>query len=200
MGTGGIATNGRADQRVLSALLLEVRSLGSDDARRRVFEAVYGELRVIARALMREEREDHTLRPTALVHEAFVRMVEEPHLSWENRAHFFGIASRAMRQILVDHARERAALKRGGGRTRITLDDGALAGGAHAQEVLDLQVALDKLAAVDERSARVAEMHTFAGMGMVEIAEALGLSRRTVAQDWCFAKRWLNRELNGRTS
>ncbi len=146
--------------------------------------------------LMRRERPDHTLRPTALVHEAYLRLVDaSPASPWENRAHFFGIAARAMRQILVDHARERSALKRGGGLQRITLDEPLAAADALDLDILAVHDALDKLAVLDERMARGVELRVFAGLTMTEVAEVLGVSKRTADGDWSVARKWLAKEL-----
>jgi len=188
--------SGVPDRSTITALLLEIHTLGSKDSRNRLFDAVYDELRRMARGLMKDERSDHTLRPTALVHEAFVRMVEEEGLSWENRAHFFGIAARAMHRILVDHARERAALKRGGGLTRVSLSDRIIPGVDGACDLLIIHDALDRFAALDERAAKVAEMRVFAAMTSKEVAHFLGISRRTADGDWITARSWLSRELS----
>jgi RNA polymerase sigma factor (TIGR02999 family) len=165
----------------------------------RLFELVYAELRRMAGGLMRNERPDHTLQPTALVNEAYLRLVEGAPVEWESRAHFFGIAATAMRRILVEHARERATAKRGGGWRRITLDGVIGQSGVTDAEILDLDLALNRLAEMDARMARVVEMHVFAGMGMTEIAHTLRVSERTVHGDWRMARMWLARELSERT-
>ena len=159
---------GSAERSQTTELLLQIRSLGDadSDARERLFTTVYDELRRVATALMRRERAGHTLRPTALVHEAYLRLVRQENVTWENRAHFLGIAARAMRQILVDHAREKSARKRGGDLTRITLDEGLAAENDRVHEIIDLDTALDKLAAESERVARVVEFKVFGGLGM----------------------------------
>jgi len=170
---------------------------GREAAVARIFPIVYDELLGIARHLMRSQRRDSTLRPTALVHEAYLHLVAQDGLSWESRAHFFGIASRAMRQILVDHAREKAASKRGGGLTRVTLDETMAPESVPDFEVLDLDKALEKLATVDPRAARVVEMRVFAGLAMREVAHVLGVSKRTADEDWAMARLFLTRELTG---
>ncbi len=144
---------------------------------------------------MRRERPDHTLRPTALVNEVYLRLVEG-EVSWEGRAQFFGIAARAMRQVLVDHARMRLAAKREGGRTRVTLDDQLpdMTSGPDL-DVIDLNRALEKLSTVSERTARVAEIRLFTGLPMREIASIVGVSKRTVDGDWSMARLWLARAL-----
>lgn len=161
----------------------------------RLLELVYGELHGIARGLMARERADHTLQPTALVHEAWLRLVDAGSLAFKDRAHFLGIAARSMRQILVDHARGRAAAKRGGDRRRVTLVDDLLAGEERALELLALDEAMTRLADLDARAARVAEGRIFAGMTVAELAADLEVSTRTVEGDWTMARLWLGREL-----
>jgi len=189
---------GPADPGDLTSVLLEIGSLSESGAGERLFAAVYQDLHAMAADLMRGERVDHTLRPTALVHEVYLRLIRQPAVCWENRAHFFGIAARAMRQVLVEHARRRAADKRGGGLTRITLGD---AGSDPARdqlcEVLDLHAALDRLATQNARMASVVEFKAFGGLETREIAHVLGVSKRTVENDWTFARMWLARELSG---
>lgn len=159
-----------------------------------LFCAAYGELREIAARLMGRERNDHTLEPTALVNEAFLRLADGASLDWRGRAHFLGIAGRAMRQVLVEHARRRQTAKRGHGWERVTLS--GLAGTVSpAFDLLDLDAALSRLAARDGRIAHVAELRIFAGLTVEEIAGILGTSKRTVDSDWAFAKPWLVREL-----
>jgi RNA polymerase sigma factor (TIGR02999 family) len=156
---------------------------------------VYEELRQLARGKLRGERPDHTLQPTALVHEAYLRLVDARTVSWESRRHFFGTAARAMRQVLVDHARRRDADKRGGAWERVTLDTGVAEEDAGPADVLDLHQALEKLSASDTDLARLVELRFFAGLTLDEAAEALGVSRRKVAKDWSVARLWLKREL-----
>lgn len=160
----------------------------------RAFELLYDELRRLAAALLGRERAGHTLQPTALVHEAYARLVDQRRADWSGRAHFLGIAGQAMRRVLVDHARQRVAAKRGGKQERVTLS--AVPGvDATGFELIELDDALNKLAAESERAARVAELKVFAGLTGEEIAEALGVSRRTVSGDWTVARAWLAREL-----
>jgi RNA polymerase sigma-70 factor (ECF subfamily) len=170
------------------------------EAAGRLFAAVFGELRRLAGGLMRNERTGHTLQPTALVNEAYLRLVDDSKVDWQNRAHFFGAAARAMRRILVDHARNRAAAKRGGGWHRITLDDALAVTTDRDIEILDLDRVLTKLASMDERMARVVELRVFAGMSVEETALILGISVRTIHNDWRVAKMWLARELSGGTA
>ena len=161
----------------------------------RLFELVYNELHDIAVSLLRRERPGHTLRPTALVHEAYLSLVDESAVAWENRMHFFGIAARAMRQILVTHARKRNRVKRGGGWQQVTLDEQLGPETPSFFEILALDEALDKLAGLDKRTARVAEMRLFTGLTMQELATAIGISKRTADGEWSLAKKWLRREL-----
>jgi RNA polymerase sigma factor (TIGR02999 family) len=161
----------------------------------RLLKALYPELKRLAAGLMRRERAGLTLQATALVHEAYMKLVDGAQAGWESRGHFLGIAARAMRQILVDHARSRAAAKRGGGWQRITLDTGLGPDRDAAFEILALHDALDRLAAVDPRAARGVELRVFGGMTVEETAQVLGVSRRTVDADWAMARMWLAREL-----
>jgi RNA polymerase sigma factor (TIGR02999 family) len=163
----------------------------------RIFEIVYNELHRLASGLMHRQRADHTLQPTALVHEAYCRLIDRTRIDWQNRAHFFGIASRAMRDILVNYARRRAAVKRGGDLQKITFDEGLGLGVDSFIEISKLNDALILLEKMDERMAKVIELHVFGGMREVEIAHVLGISRRTVQRDWKAAKLWLRRELSG---
>lgn len=155
---------------------------------------LYGELRRLAAGALGRERRDHTLQPTALVHEAWLRLAGQ-RAGWHNRSHFLGVAAQAMRRVLVDHARRRAAAKRPDPRARLTLSGLALPGGAPEVDVLDLDAALARLARLDPRAARVVELRGFAGCSAAEAAEALGVSEATVARDWRMAQSWLRREL-----
>jgi RNA polymerase sigma factor (TIGR02999 family) len=181
----------------VTRLLAEVEVGKPPDSNRhqQLFEAVYPELRRFAANIMRGERVNHTLQPTALVHEAYMKLVDDARVPWENRVHFLAIAGRAMRQILVDHARKVSAAKRGGDRQRVTLESMLEDSGAEPLEVLAVHDALERFAAMDERAARVVELKMFAGLTMPEIAQALGVSERTVHGDWSMAKMWLSREL-----
>ena len=158
---------------------------------------VYGELRALASQLMRREQAAHTLQPTALVHEAYLRLVGGQEIDWQSRAHFFGIAARSMRQVLVDHARKREAAKRGGDLHRVTLQSDILSAGDDCCDFLDLHEALERLAAMDPQLGQLVEVRFFAGLTLDEAAVALGVSRRKVAKDWSVARLWLSRELNG---
>lgn len=162
----------------------------------RAFELVYEELRNIATHLIRSERPDHTLQPTALVHEAYGRLVDESRIQWESRAHFFGIAARAMRQVLVHHARRRGRAKRGGGWRSVTLDERLGLEEKPEIDIIELDEILDRLAGMDERMVRIVEYRVFSGMSMKEIAEVLGMTRQTVYNDWRVAKMLIAHELN----
>jgi RNA polymerase sigma-70 factor (ECF subfamily) len=181
----------------ITRILLDIneQSLTDPALSERLLEAVYPELRRLAASLMRRERADHTLQPTALVHEAYLKLVDQNRIEWEGRAHFLGIAARAMRQILVDHARRHGAVKRGGGWDKVTLDEAMVEGGDRQLEILDLHEALERFAAVDERAARVVELRIFGGLTVEEIAHLLTVSKRTVDGDWAMARMWLSREL-----
>ena len=170
---------------------------GDPEALDRLLPLVYEELKTLARRQLRNEREGHTLNPTAVVHEAYMKLVGLERISWEGRAHFFGAAANAMRRILVSHARARNALKRGSGRNPVPLDDVVLAVRGRPSELLDLDEALSRLEAVEPRQARVVECRFFAGMDIDETAAALGISNATVRRDWTRARAWLNRELAG---
>lgn len=163
----------------------------------RLFSLIYDELHAIADAYMSRERSGHTLQPTALVHEAYLKLVEGPPVAWRGRSHFYGIAARAMRQILIDHARRRGAAKRGGGLERVTLDESGLADGRGDLDLLDLDEALLRFARLDDRAARVVELRVFGGLTAAESADVLGVSSRTIENDWSVARLWLGRELLG---
>lgn len=152
---------------------------------------VYDELRRLAAAYLSRERPDHTLQPTALVHEAYIRLTDQRCVDWQNRAHFFGLAAEMMRRILVNHARDRAAEKRGGEAQRVSLSLAVNSFERPAVDVLALHEALDRLAALDPRKSRIVELKFFGGMTTVEIAEVLHLSPATVEREWSFARAWL---------
>lgn len=161
-------------------------------------DTVYAELRVIASAYMRQERGDHTLQPTALVNEAYLKLVSSPDQYASGRARFLGVAARAMRQVLVDHARTKNSAKRGGAWGQVSLsgvkyDDGD----ASSVDTLALDEALERLAVIHERSARVVELRFFGGLTIAEAAEVVGVSHGTIESDWTFAKAWLRRDLEG---
>jgi RNA polymerase sigma factor (TIGR02999 family) len=181
---------------VFTRLLRELADDPSDGERLgAVYEAVYAELHALAESQMRPERVNHTLTPTALVHEAYLKMTAASKLDFESRAHFLGSAARAMRQILVNHAEARRREKRGGGRERLTFTDVEDSRASWEFEVIAVDEALRRYAAVDERASRITELKVFAGMTSEEIARILGVSRRTVTNDWRVARAWLTREL-----
>jgi RNA polymerase sigma factor (TIGR02999 family) len=176
-------------------LLVRFRE-GDRQAEAQLIPLIYGELRRLASGYLNRERGDHTLQPTALVHEAFLRLVSEGQPPWQNRAHFFGVAARLMRQILVDYARRRRSLKRGGSCERIDLEEKFLVYSPEkSAELLALDEALDRLASQDERQARIVEMKYFVGLDIEEIAQVLGTSPRTVKRDWTMARAWLHQEV-----
>jgi len=170
--------------------------LGDVDALDRLIPLVYRELRRLAAGYLRNERVSHTLQPTALLHEAYIRMVDQEMPEWQNRAHFFGVAARIMRQILVDHARTHKASKRGAELKKLSLDEAQMILTSNSRPtVLALDEALTKLGALDERKARVVEMRAFGGMSVEDTALALGVSEPTIKRDMRFAQAWLRREL-----
>jgi RNA polymerase sigma factor (TIGR02999 family) len=176
--------------------ILREWSGGDREAAERLFPMVYDELKRQALRFISRERKDHTLQPTALVHEAYLRLVDQTVLKAENRTHFFSIAARLMRQILVDHARQKNAEKRGGSAERLSLEDVDVAPEESAADILSLHEALARLETLDQRKARVVEMRFFGGMNEAEIAEVLGVNEKTVRRDWQFAKLWLFRALS----
>lgn len=175
--------------------LLESWSSGDDQARELLLDAVYHELKRIAGGLMRGERHTHTLQPTALVHEAYLRMVDQRRVSWQNRTHFFSIAAGMMRRVLVNHAVHRNRDKRGGGWTRVTLEELDCGVPGPSVDVLSVDQALDRLKAEDPAKASVVELRYFGGLSIDETAEAMHCSAATVSRHWRMAKAWLFREL-----
>ena len=177
--------------------LLRAWTGGSDQALEALLPLVEGELRRLARGYLARERKDHTLQTTALVNEAFVRLVDARSIPWQDRAHFLGIAARLMRRVLVDHARTRGYRKRGGDLQRVSLDEAMLVSRDLDVNLLALDRALDRLAEADPRKVRVIEMRFFGGLTVEETAEALQVSTDTVKRDWRLAKLWLLRDLEG---
>jgi len=177
--------------------LLAAIKRGDRSAETVLAERVYGELRSIAGAHMRRERRDHTLQTTALVHEAYLRLVRDQAMDWQGRTHFFATASMVMRRILVDYARQRAAEKRPASGLRVELNDWQAAEHPRMEQMLALDEALEKLAAMDARQARMVEMRYFGGLTEEEIAGVLGVSVRTVKRDWNSARAWLQVQLAG---
>lgn len=170
---------------------------GRESALQQLIPLVYSELRLLAHRQMRAERPDHTLQTTALLNEAYIRMVDCRQVKWQNRAHFLAVSSQLMRRILVDFARARSYQKRGGGAQRITLDEGLVPTGETGGDLLALDDALEALAAFDRRKSRVVELRYFGGLSVRETAEVLKVSEDTVLRDWRLAKAWLLRELSG---
>jgi RNA polymerase sigma factor (TIGR02999 family) len=156
---------------------------------------IYAELRRLAQRQMQRERLGHTLQPTALVHEAYLRLIDQRQVHWQNRAQFFAVAAQVMRRIVVDYARRRRRAKRGGGATHLSLDEAAVITPVLAPQVLELDEALGRLTALDERKGRVVEMRYFGGLSVEEVAAVVGVSENTVISDWALAKAWLRREL-----
>lgn len=176
-------------------LLLAKVSEGDSRAAAELLPLVYEELRRLARSRMAGESPGQTLQPTALVHEAYLRLLGASDVKWDGRGHFFGAAALAMRRILVERARARGRIKRGGGAARVPLEDAALATEPPPDELLALDEALDRLAAYDKRKADVVMMRYFAGLSIDETAAALGVSPATVKNEWAFARAWLHREI-----
>src|SRR5437016_1731909 len=176
--------------------LLQQWSQGDDSALAELTPLVYEELRRLAHHYMTGQRPDHTLQTSALVNEAYLRLADQTNPSWQSRAHFFAVAARAMRQILVSYARSNRAQKRGGGAARIELDESAILSPEQSKEIVDLHEALERLGTLDSRKARVVELKYFGGLNHDEIAEVLKVSAVTVRRDWVFAKAWLYTELH----
>jgi RNA polymerase sigma-70 factor (ECF subfamily) len=178
--------------------LLEKFEPGDRHAGEQLFADVYAELRALAARYMRGERQSHTLQPTALVNEAYLKLLGQTRVDWRGRAHFLGIAAQAMRQILVDHARRRGAAKRGGDRHRIALDDNLVIESNRDVDLLALDDALTKLAKLDPRQAQMIELRFFAGLSVAEAAKVMGMSKRSAEREWTMVRAWLRRELSTR--
>jgi RNA polymerase sigma factor (TIGR02999 family) len=181
----------------VTKLLMEW-SNGQEQALDRLVPQIHRELRKLAASYMRKERPDHTLQPTALVNEAFLKLIDQRAVRWQNRAHFFGIAAQAMRRILVDHARAHAAGKRGDGIRKVPLDDAMMIGGTVDIDLLALDESLTRLAAIDPQQSRVVELRFFGGLTMEETAEVMHISPATVGREWTMAKAWLFAEMGRR--
>jgi RNA polymerase sigma factor (TIGR02999 family) len=182
----------------VTLLLLEVRN-GHQEAEERLIPLVYKELRRLAASYLRKESPDHTLQPTALVHEAYLRLTRMEQMDWQSRAHFFAVAAKLMRHILVDHARAHQANKRGQGWKIVGLDEAFLAAPGRAPEIIALNDALDRLAELDSRQCRIVELRFFSGLNEEETGHILGITSRTVRRDWRLARAWLYRELSAGT-
>jgi RNA polymerase sigma-70 factor (ECF subfamily) len=175
--------------------LLQQWSNGDDSALAELTPLVYEELRRLAHHYMEGERPNHTLQTTALVNEAYLRLADQTNPNWQSRAHFFAVAARAMRRVLVSYARSNRAQKRGGGGARIELDEAAILSPEQSNEIVDVHEALERLGTLDSRKARVVELKYFGGLNHDEIAEVMKISTITVRRDWVFAKAWLHKEL-----
>ena len=186
-----------ARQGDVTRILTELRGADRDEALNRLVPVVYAELRAAARAHLRRERPDHTLRATALVHEAYLRLLGGDHFTWNDRQHFFRAAAEAMRRILVEHARKRARVKRGGNPIRASLSDVNLAVDQDPVEVLALDAAIGRLEEQDPTAADIVRLRFFAGLSVEETARMLDLSERTVKREWAFARAWLYTALGG---
>lgn len=168
---------------------------GDQSARDQLLPLVYDELRRLAHRYMSRERSGHTLQTSALVHEAFLRMVDQREVHWQNRAHFFGIAGELMRRILVDHARSRQSAKRGGDARHVPMEEEAIVSPERAADIIALDEALSVLTTIDSRKSRIVELRFFAGLSIEETAEVLAVSPGTVMRDWTLAKAWLRKEM-----
>jgi len=175
--------------------LLSEASDGSEEAAEKLIPLVYEELKRLARRYMRRERPDHTLQTTALVHEAYLRLVRHPNVPWRDRPQFFAIASQLMRRILIDHARGHSRTKRGGGKAALPLGDALVFSPEYAGDLIRLDEALARLSKLDARQSRIVELRFFGGLSVEEAAQVLGISPKTVKRDWAVARVWLHGEL-----
>jgi RNA polymerase sigma factor (TIGR02999 family) len=178
-----------------SELLAAIRN-GDPSQMARLVDLVYDDLRRLARHYLRRESAGHTLQPTALVHEAFLKLIDQTRVDWRDRSHFFAVGAQAMRRILVNHAKARGRMKRGGGKQKLPLDEALTVSIDDDDQILALDEALEKLAAMDERRARIIELRFFGGLNVEETAAVLGVSKRTVEREWSACRAWLRRELS----
>ena len=178
-------------------VLLQAAATGERDDLDALMNAIYADMRRIADRHLRAERMDHTLQPTALVHEAYLKLIDQRSTDWKDRAHFFAVASRIIRRILVDHARQKKAIKRGADQTRVSLEHADMALTENDVDLIALDEALNELGEIDERQAKIVEMRFFGGLTIAEVAEALSMGRRSVDRDWSAAKAWLFLRLEG---
>ena len=190
-----MATTGASGSGEITLLLRRLQE-GDKGAEEHLIEKVYGELRKLAASYLRRERPGHSLQPTALVNEAYLKLTRLDRLSWQDRSHFFGVAAHLMRQILVDHARARRAEKRGGDVRVVPLDEALILDKGRPMEIIALDEALDRLQEKDPRGAKVVECRFFGGLSVEETAEVLGIAPRTVKRDWYLCRAWLQRELS----
>jgi len=179
-------------------LLLTALKRGDEGAASRLMPLIYDELRRLAASYMRRERADHTLQATALVHEAYLKLVEQRSVDWQSRAHFFGVAAQLMRRILVDHARGHSRQKRGGEQQKVSLDEAFVFSERQADEIVAVDDSLNVLSRIDPRQARVVELRFFGGLSVEEAADVLGISPKTVKREWSVAKAWLYADLKER--
>jgi len=194
MGANPNPVSGHAGSTEVTVLLTQLAE-GDEQAASRLIPLVYRELRQMAARQMRRERVDHTLQTTALVHEAYLKLVEQTPASWQNRAHFFAVAAQVMRHILIDHARGQAREKRGGGVAVIQLDEALVFSPEQSSELLEVDAALHRLTELDPRQGKIVELRFFGGLTVDETAAVLGISPKTVKRDWSVAKAWLHGEL-----
>ncbi len=183
----------------VSRVLAEIAA-GDDDATELLMPLVYDQMRQIAQRLLRRESPGHTLQPTALVNEAFLRLAGKNNIDWQGKTHFFAIGATVMRRILVDHARGKKTQKRGGEQCRIPLSDELCVSTRNDEDVLAIEEALEKLEDLDARQAKVVELRFYGGLTVDQVAEALGVSKRTVESDWTMVRAWLRRELSSETA
>lgn len=181
-------------QRDVTQILSDMHG-GDRASLEKLLPMIYDELHALAAAQLRQERPGHTLQATALVNEAYLKLIELKHIRWEGRAHFFGAAARIIRRILVDHARGKDRLKRGGDRKRIPLDSSAIQDDGKSIDLIALHEALEKLEALDSRQSKIVELRFFGGLSMKEVSDVLGVSLRTVEGDWTMARAWLMEQL-----
>lgn len=170
---------------------------GRESEAERLMPLVYDQMRALARSLLNQEVPGHTLQPTALVNEAYLKLADQNRVSWKGKTHFFAIGAKVMRRILVDHARGRKRQKRGGGMRRISLDEELRVSSRNDEDVLAIEDALTRLDTLDPRQAKIIELRFFGGLTVEEVAEVLRVSKRTVESDWTMARAWLRRELSG---
>lgn len=185
-----------SDTRSEATRILQAINGGDSSAVDRLLPLLYADLRAIAAASMRRERSDHTLEPTALVHEAYLRLVDQERCDWQSRAHFLAVAARTIRNILIDHARKDHADKRGGGWHRTALHEDLRSADREDVDLLDLHEALERLHALNPRQSNVVELRFFGGLSIEETAHVLEIARSTVTEDWLLARAWLSRELS----
>lgn len=193
----GVSNKVDSERGNVTALLLELAQ-GNQAAAEKLVPLIYGELKRIARAHMRGERPDHTLQTTALVHEAYLKLIRQRKGNWQCRSHFFGIAAQIMRRIMLDHARGHLRQKRGGSRQTICLEETLAFSADQSEELVRLHEALERLSSIDPRQGKIVELRFFGGLSVQETSEVVGVSPKTVKRDWAVAKAWLHGELRQR--